>query len=120
MICKSKVCKMSYDEALAQRVRAYLKKKPEIEEKKMFGGLCFMQSKHMCCGIVKDTLMARVGPENYEACLKIKNVREMDFTGKALKGMVYVSPVAIKSDSDLAYWIDLCSEFVKTLPPKKK
>ena len=60
---------MAYDEGLAQRIREQLQDRFDVEEKKMFGGLCFMVSDHMCCGIVNDTLMARVGPDNYKQCL---------------------------------------------------
>lgn len=61
---------MAFDEGLAERLREQFLERKDVEEKKMFGGLCFMVSNHMCCGIVKDTLMARVGPNNYESCLK--------------------------------------------------
>lgn len=70
---------MAFDERLAQRIREYLRERKDIEEKKMFGGLCFMVSGHMCCGIVDDKLMARVGPENYDTCLKKDHVNEMNF-----------------------------------------
>ena len=65
---------MAYDEGLAERLREQFQDKTNVEEKKMFDGLCFMLSKHMCCGIVKDTLMARVGPDNYEKCLAEKSM----------------------------------------------
>jgi len=110
---------MAYDEGLAERLRLAFDDRQDVEEKKMFGGLCFMVSNHMCCGIVGDTLMARVGPDNYKKCLKKKYAKEMDFTGRAMKGMVYVTPKGIESDSDLQYWIDTCLSFVTSLPPKK-
>lgn len=110
---------MAYDEGLAERLREYFQDHPNVEVKKMFGGLCFMVSRHMCCGIVDDTLMARVGPEKYEECLKRPYAREMDFTGRALKGMVYVSPEGIESDDELTEWVGICELFVDSLPPKK-
>jgi len=110
---------MSYDEGLAQRIREELQDRTDVEEKKMFGGLCFMVSNHMCCGIVKDTLMARVGPDQYEKCLAKKHASEMDFTGKAMKGMVYVSQDGMESDLNLAKWLSYCTKFVESLPPKK-
>ena len=110
---------MAYDEGLAFRLEEYFADRGDVEMKKMFGGLCFMVRKHMCCGIVGDTLMARVGPEQYEACLSESHVREMDFTGKALKGMVYVSPEGFEADDDLYHWLKLCEDFIATLPPKK-
>ena len=110
---------MAFDEGLAERIRDHFHSRKDVEEKKMFGGLCFMVSNHMCCGIVKDMLMARVGPDNYEKCLAKKYASEMDFTGKAMKGMIYVSPEGLESDSDLASWLNICIDFVESLPPKK-
>jgi TfoX/Sxy family transcriptional regulator of competence genes len=109
---------MAYDEGLAERIREYFADRLDVEEKKMFGGLCFMVSNHMCCGIVDDTLMARVGPDNYEECLSRKHASEMDFTGKALKGLIYVSPEGFEADKDLTDWLTICSDFVGSLPPK--
>lgn len=110
---------MAFDEGLAERIRDHFHDRNDVEEKKMFGGLCFMVSNHMCCGIVKDMLMARVGPDNYEKCLVKKYASEMDFTGKAMKGMIYVSPEGLESDSDLASWLNICIDFIESLPPKK-
>jgi TfoX/Sxy family transcriptional regulator of competence genes len=110
---------MAYDEGLAERVQDCFAGRSDVEDKKMFGGLCFMVSNHMCCGIVGDTLMARVGPEKYEECLKKKYAKEMDFTGKAMKGMVYVLPEGIENDADLASWVAICEAFVESLPPKR-
>lgn len=109
---------MAFDEGLAERIRYALKDEPGVTEKKMFGGLCFLVSGNMCCGIVKDTLMVRVGPAQYEECIQLPHARVMDFTGKALKGMVYVDPEGIAEDKDFQLWIDHCRIFVKTLPPK--
>ncbi len=109
---------MAYDEGLAERIRECFQTRSEVEEKKMFGGLCFMLSRHMCCGIVGDTFMGRVGPNNYESCLSEKHASEMDFTGKSMKGMVYVSPAGIAEDSELERWVGICANFVNTLPPK--
>jgi len=110
---------MPYDEGLAQRVRELLEDRSAVEEKIMFGGLCFMVSGHMCCGIVKETLMARVGPDNYEQCLAKKHAREMDLTGRAMKGLVYVAPEGIKSDAELSEWVSICIGFAESLPAKR-
>lgn len=110
---------MAYDEGLAQRIRECLQHQDDVVEKKMFGGLCFMVTSHMCCGIVNDTLMARVGPDQYEKSLARKYVSEMDFTGKAMKGLVYVAPEGLGSDKALCRWVETCLKFVMSLPPKK-
>jgi hypothetical protein len=91
---------------------------PEVIEKNMFGGLCFMVSGNMCCGIIGDTLMAWVGPDQYASCLRIPHAREMDFTGKPLRGMIYVDPDGIAEDAGLKDWVGRCLSFVKSLPAK--
>ena len=109
---------MAYDEGLAERLRDCLQDQDEVEEKKMFGGLCFMVSRHMCLGIVGEKLMARVGARNYEKCLEKRYVKVMDFTGKPMKGMVYVEPEGIAEDKDLEDWVNACLKFIRSLPPK--
>ena len=103
---------------LTQRLREHFQGRGDAEEKKMFGGVCFMVSRHMCCGIVGDTLMARVGPANYEACLRHAHASEMDFTGKSMKGMIYVAPEGIEEDVELAHWLGICIGYVESLPAK--
>jgi hypothetical protein len=68
--------------------------------------------------VVNDTMMARVGPEQYPAALKQKHAREMDFTGKPMKGFVYVAPAGFETDQQLSEWVSLCERFVLTLPAK--
>ena len=109
---------MAYDEGLAQRLRETFETRGDFTEKKMFGGICYMVNDYMCCGIVGEEIMARLGPNNYEACLAREYAREMDFTGKSMKGMVYVAVEGIEEDDDLAEWVDLAIDFVRTLPPK--
>ena len=109
---------MAYDEDLAARLRAHFQYRDDVVEKKMFGGLCFMVAGHMCCGIVDRTLMARVGPDNYEECLGQQHVRKMDFTGKPLRGLVYVDPAGLHSEEQLIRWAVICTAFVESLPPR--
>ena len=109
---------MAYDEGLAERIRDALRGCSEVSERKMFGGLAFMLGGNMTIGIVGDTLMARVGPLRYADVLVLPHVRPMDFTGKPMKGYVYVDPLGIEADAALERWIEACSAFVATLPPK--
>ena len=109
---------MAYDEQLAERVRTILAGKVETEEKTMFGGLAFLVRSYMCCGISDNRLMARIGRAGYEEALTEAHVSPMDFTGRPLKGFVYVEPEGVEMDGALEGWIDRCLEFVQTLPPK--
>ncbi|MBK9308714.1 MAG: TfoX/Sxy family protein [Nitrospira sp.] len=86
---------MAYDERLAERIRYYLKRCQEVEKKRMFGWLCFVLSGHMCCGIENDRLMVRVMPDRYDTLLSKPHAREMDFTGKPLKGFLFIRKLAI-------------------------
>lgn len=109
---------MAYDSGLAERISFLLREKQNVTEKKMFGGLAFMVSGHMCCGIVGANLMARVGADQYAKALQRPFAKEMDFTGRPMKGMVFVEPDGFESDTNLQSWINLCLNFVNTLPPK--
>jgi TfoX/Sxy family transcriptional regulator of competence genes len=111
---------MPYDEKLAQRLSKAFSRRKGAAEKKMFGGIAYMVNGHMCCGIVDDLLMVRIGPDKYEDALEEKHTRAMDFTGRPMKGYVYVEPKGCKSDADLQSWIERGITFVKSLPPKKK
>lgn len=103
---------MAYDEHLAERVKKILKEKHvHFEEKKMMGGLCFMVDDKMCMGVEKDMLMARIDPDLYEKALKKKGCREMNFTGRPMKGFVFVEPLGIDMDKDLEYWVLLCLDY---------
>ncbi len=109
---------MAYDEGLADRVRGALLPRPDIEEKKMFGGLAFMVGGHMCCGVIGDDLMVRVGRDAYEDALAAKGARPMDFTGRPLRGMVYVGSEGHRTDDALASWVRRGTDFVASLPPR--
>jgi len=109
---------MAYDEVLAGRVRKILARSKGVSERKMFGGLSFMLSGHMCCGIVGEELMVRVGPEGHEEALARPHARPMDFTGRAMKGLVYVSESGFKAERDLAAWVQRGVDFAGSLPPK--
>ena len=110
---------MAYAEQLAQRIRQLLAGRPDIEEKKMFGGIAFMARNYMACGVNGDELMVRIGPDRYEELLQLPHAREMDFTGRALKGMLYIDAAGIDKDEDLRAWLQRSLDFVDTLPPKK-
>lgn len=109
---------MAYDARLAERVRRLLARRKGITEKKMFGGLAFMLHGKMFCGVLKDDLVVRVGPQRYEKALSRAHARPMDFTGRPLKGCVFVDPSGLKTDKMLAKWIDEGVEFASSLPRK--
>lgn len=109
---------MAYDEGVAERIREVFDGRDDIVEKKMFGGIAFMHRGNMCCGIVDDVLMARVGPKPYADALGRVHAREMNFTGKPMKGFVYVDPAGFAEDAELRDWIARCEAFSGSLPTK--
>jgi hypothetical protein len=96
---------MAYDERLATRVRRVLGNRKEFTERKMFGGLAFLHEGRMCCGIVGHDLMVRIPMDEFDAALRNRHVRPMDFTGKPLKGFVYVSPPGFATAASLRLWL---------------
>jgi len=109
---------MAYDEKVAARVRAALKGRRGVAEKKMFGGIAFMVRGHMAIGVNDDTLMVRVGPDAYAEALARPGAREMDFTGKPLKGYVYVAPQGFPNAAGLGAWVERALAFNRTLKAK--
>ena len=109
---------MVYDEGLAQRIRDSLQDHQSLTEKKMFGGVAFFVNGNMCCGVVKEDLMVRVGKENYEKSLQQQHVRKMDFTGRPMRGLIYVGEEGIQEDEILEYWILKGVEYAESLPAK--
>jgi hypothetical protein len=109
---------VAFDPGLAERIRDALRDQRDTSERKMFGGLAFMSRGHMFVGILGDTLMARVGPDHYAGALARPGVREMDFTGRPMKGYVFVAPEAVADDAELQRWIARCLGFVGSLPSK--
>jgi TfoX/Sxy family transcriptional regulator of competence genes len=109
---------MVFDDRLAARVRQRLDGHANVSERRMFGGLAFMVGGHMCCGVLGQELMVRVGPERYELIVTERHVRPMDFTGRPLIGMVYVEAEGLRTAKALGKWVDRGLAFVKTLPPK--
>ena len=112
---------MAYSDFLEDRIEQILKSKNiPFYSKKMFGGLCFMVEDKMCLGILKEEIMARVGPYAYDECLKKEHCREMDFTGWAMKGFVYISPDGTDLDDDLEFWVNKTLDFNPFAKASKK
>ena len=109
---------MAYDEQLAERVRQVLGNQDGIRERKMFGGLAFMLHGNMSVGVINDELMVRVGPDRHQEALEKPHARPMDFTGRPMKGFVFVPQEGIAADADLQHWVQLGVEFAESLPRK--
>jgi hypothetical protein len=109
---------MAFNEALAERIRQGLARRKNIEEKKTFGGIGFLLNGNMLVGVWKDSLIARLGPEQGDEVLKEMHVREFDITGRPMKGWVLVEPEGIEGDDDLSGWIQRAMKFVGKLPAK--
>jgi TfoX/Sxy family transcriptional regulator of competence genes len=112
---------MAYNEKLADRAREIISfSHQNIEEKKMFGGLCFMVNDKMCIGVIKDELMVRLDPARNEEVLEMEGCRPMDFSGKSMMGFVFVYSNAVDTDKKLKLWIDLALEYNPLAQVSKK
>ncbi len=109
---------MAYDEGLAQRIREVLGEQPGLVEKKMFGGIGFMLHGNMACGVHKDALIVRVGPERYEEALARPHTRPFDITGRPMKGWVMVTSDGYESDDALKGWVQQGVDIALSLPAK--
>jgi TfoX/Sxy family transcriptional regulator of competence genes len=111
---------MAFSEKLAERIRERLSENPNVDEKPMMGGLTFMVTDKMCVGIIKDEMMCRINPELHAASIEKTGCREMDFTGRPMKGYVMVNDSGMASDKDFEYWINLALDYNKIAKSSKK
>ncbi len=109
---------VAYDEDLAQRVRDVLAARAEVTERKMFGGIAFMVAGNMACGVLGEDLIVRLGDDEGEKALAEDGVRPFDFTGKPMKGIVYVSPERLTDDAGLTEWVEAGADYATSLPAK--
>jgi len=109
---------MAFDEKLAVRIRSALKERKDVVEKQMFGGVAFMVRGHMSCGVVGSSLMVRVDAEQEDKYLKEPSVRPMDFTGRPMRGFLFVDPAGIANTASLAKWVDRATAYAETRPRK--
>lgn len=109
---------MAYREAFAEIFRTDLAQDARVEEKRMFGGLCFMLDGHMLCGVHKDDVMFRVGKERTAAALALDGVFEMDLSGRKMGGLVKADAAVMNDDARRAHLLALARENVASLPPR--
>ncbi len=107
---------MAFDENLAERIRHALARKRNIDEKKMFGCICFFLNGNALAGVWKDRLIARVGSDEGEAALREPHVRAFDITGRPMRNWVDIEPDGVEDDEQLKGWIQQAMKFVRTLP----
>ncbi|RTL57343.1 MAG: TfoX family protein [Sphingobacteriales bacterium] len=112
---------MAYNEKLANHVRELIAlTHSNVDEKAMFGGLCFMVNDKMCVGVEKDRLMVRIDPAKYDEVIQKEGCRPMDFTGKVMRGFVFVDAGALNTKKKLEYWIKLALDYNKVAKAAKK
>jgi TfoX/Sxy family transcriptional regulator of competence genes len=111
---------MPYDTILATRIRAALGQLPGLVEKTMFGGVGFLLNGNMACGVHKNDLIVRVGPENFAQALSHPHTKVFDMTGHPMAGWIMVEPAGCASESDLQAWVGQGLAFARSLPGKGK
>jgi TfoX/Sxy family transcriptional regulator of competence genes len=112
---------MAYDTDLSDRIREIISlTQKNVVEKEMFGGVCFMVNEKMCVGVIKERLMVRLDPDKYEKVIELDGCEPMNFTGRVMKGYVFVDPFAINTFPKLEYWIKLALDFNSYARKSKK
>ena len=111
---------MAYNEELAERVREALADRTDVEEKRMFGGLTFMVGGQMCCGVLKNDLVVRIEPDEFDALVAQPHVRPFDFSGRPMQGMVYVENSAFVDARVLRTWVQRGIDYVAAHPATAK
>jgi len=111
---------VAYNEDLARRVRAALADRTDVEEKKMFGGLTFMVAGQMCCGVLKDDLIVRIEPTDFDTLVEQPHVRPFDFSGRPMQGMVYVDTGGLPDAAALQTWVQRGTDYVAAHPATAK
>jgi TfoX/Sxy family transcriptional regulator of competence genes len=109
---------VAYDEALADRVRELISPRADVAELKMFGGIGFTIAGNMAVGVIGDDLIVRLDPGDAEKALAEEGVREFDFTGRPMKGWIFVGADRTAEDNGLAEWVEAGADFAASLPPK--
>ena len=109
---------MAYSEALAERLRKATATIDGVTEKRMFGGICFMLNDYMLGGVETDRYMFRIGKDNEEGIYARPGVKPMDFTGRPMRGMIYVDEADCKGKA-MQDFIALAASYIPALPPKK-
>ena len=104
---------MAYNEKINDGIREAIVHLPNVEEKHMFGGTCFMVNGKMCVGVVKEEMMCRIDPDIYQEALEKEGCHEMIFTGKPMKGYIFINEEGMKTKKQFDYWINLCLLFNK-------
>ena len=109
---------MTYNESLDNRIKKIITNWHSTDSKKMFGGVCYLLSGNMFCGVYKDSLILRLGEEKAGEALKFTFIKPFDITGRPMKGWVMVEQEGCATDAELKNWLTLAKEFVSKLPPK--
>ncbi len=109
---------MAYDQALAERIRSQMSGLPDMVEKKMFGGICFLVQGNMAVGVIGNDLLVRVGEETAAPLLAMPHVKPFDTFGRVSRGWVLVEPDGVESEADLKTWVDRGVSYASALPPK--
>ena len=110
---------MAYDEDLAQRIREMLVDKPDITEKKMFGGLAFLIGGNMAVAASgQGGLLVRVDPTKSDKVVATTTARPMEMRGRAMQGWLRVDADDVRTKRQLAKWVEVGTTYARSLPAK--
>jgi hypothetical protein len=110
---------MAYDQALAGRIRQLIGSDPELTEKKMFGGLAFLIRGNMAIAASSEGgAMVRVDPAQLDALVATTKATPMNMRGRDMPGWLRVSADDLRTDDQLAPWVEIGTGYTRSLPPK--
>lgn len=111
---------MPFDNSLADRIRSVLRRRRNIVERNMFGGLAFLSRGHMLVGVWKETMIVRVGPKTYDEALSQPHARVCKITGRPMKGLVQIDAIGVQDENQVREWVAFAMRFVGKLPDRDK
>ena len=109
---------MAYNRNIEESIESLIASWPNVEKKRMFGGVCYLINGNICFGIISDILIVRAGEETAREKLREKHVRPFDITGKPMKGWFMVEEKGWKTAGDLNGWLLIGRDFAAALPEK--
>jgi hypothetical protein len=110
---------MAYDQELAERIRQLIGNDPELTEKKMFGGLAFLIRGNMAIAASgQDGAMVRIDPAQSDALVATTTATPMHMRGRDMPGWLRISSDGLRTDDQLAPWVEIGTDYARSLPPK--
>ena len=109
-----------YDEELAGRIRALVGDEPGLTEQKMFGGLAFLIGGNLAVAASgQGGVLVHVDPEEGESLVATSSAEPMEMRGRQMKGWLRVADADVRTEDELARWVEVGTAYARSLPAKR-